>query len=185
MNANLEEDKKLIKQYLNGSQDSFNELYQKYKRQLYSYLNKMLPGQSSLVDDLFQKTWVKIIANLEKYKCQQKFLAWAMRISHNIAIDHFRKEKNFANAEEFDVDRNDYGNHKNEPWREMADDELRKILAIALGKLSLEQREVFLLRQKGVSFKEIAKIQSGSINTVLARMQYAMKKLKSIVKNKV
>ncbi len=185
MKTELEQDEDLIKRYLDGDQSSFNELYLKYKRQLYSYLNKMLPGQASLVDDLFQKTWVKIIANLEKYKSQQKFLAWAMRIAHNIAIDHFRKEKNFAYAEEFDVDRNDYGNNKNEPWREMADDELRKILANALGELSLEQREVFLLRQKGVSFKEIAGMQKGSINTVLARMQYAMKKLKSVVKKRL
>jgi RNA polymerase sigma-70 factor (ECF subfamily) len=40
------------------------------------------------------------------------------------------------------------------------------------------QREVFMLRLDKISFKEIAEIQNCSINTVLARMQYAMKNLK-------
>jgi RNA polymerase sigma-70 factor (ECF subfamily) len=44
----------------------------------------------------------------------------------------------------------------------------------------VEQREVFWLRmQGGLSFKEIAKVQKCSINTALARMQYALSKLRN------
>jgi RNA polymerase sigma-70 factor (ECF subfamily) len=54
----------------------------------------------------------------------------------------------------------------------------------AVQTLSPEQKEVFLLRMYGnVSFKEIAKIQNCSINTCLARMQYALGKLRSILKD--
>ena len=53
----------------------------------------------------------------------------------------------------------------------------------AVQTLSPEQKEVFLLRMYGnVSFKEIAGIQKCSINTCLARMQYALTKLRSILK---
>jgi RNA polymerase sigma factor (sigma-70 family) len=49
----------------------------------------------------------------------------------------------------------------------------------AAAQLPLEQREVFWLRmQADLSFKEIAKIQKCSINTALARMQYAVSKLR-------
>mgnify|MGYP001824644086 CR=1 FL=1 len=52
----------------------------------------------------------------------------------------------------------------------------------AVETLSPEQKEVFLLRMYGnVSFKEIAKLQKCSINTCLARMQYALGKLRSIL----
>ena len=54
----------------------------------------------------------------------------------------------------------------------------------ALEDLSLEQKEVFILRMyEKMSFKEISKIQKCSINTCLARMQYALSKLKEILKD--
>jgi RNA polymerase sigma-70 factor (ECF subfamily) len=40
---------------------------------------------------------------------------------------------------------------------------------------------VFLLRQNGVAFKEIAEIQKCSLNTAIGRMQYAMKNLQKIL----
>ena len=52
-----------------------------------------------------------------------------------------------------------------------------------MARLSPEQKAVFLLRMYGnTSFKEIAKIQNCSINTCLARMQYALAKLRSILR---
>ncbi|MBS1452142.1 MAG: RNA polymerase subunit sigma-24, partial [Lentisphaeria bacterium] len=53
--------------------------------------------------------------------------------------------------------------------------------AEAVGKLPVEQREVFLLLQQELAFKEIAEIQGCSINTVLGRMQYAMKSLRRLI----
>ena len=57
-------------------------------------------------------------------------------------------------------------------------EELEKAISSAVKKLSPEMKEVFLLRRENVSFKEIARIQGSSINTVLARMQYALKNLR-------
>ena len=57
-------------------------------------------------------------------------------------------------------------------------EELEKAISAAMGKLSPELREVFLLRRENISFREIAQIQKCSINTALARMQYALKNLR-------
>jgi len=57
--------------------------------------------------------------------------------------------------------------------------ELGLRIEAAAARLPLEQREVFWLRmQADLSFKEIAKVQNCSINTALARMQYAVSKLR-------
>ena len=48
----------------------------------------------------------------------------------------------------------------------------------AVAELPSDQREVFLLRQKDVPFKDIAAMQDCSINTVLGRMHYAVNKLR-------
>ena len=65
------------------------------------------------------------------------------------------------------------------PQEEIVNSETFEAISIAIGKLPLEQREVFLLRQQDLSFKEIAIIQQCSINTALARMQYALKFLRT------
>ena len=50
-----------------------------------------------------------------------------------------------------------------------------------VAQLPDEQREVFLLRQQGMSFKEIAAIQQCSLNTALGRMHYAVQKLRQLL----
>ncbi len=172
-------DNYLIKAYLNGNADAFTELYERYKRQVYSFLLKMLAEKNSAVDDLFQQIWIKTLKNLHRYHNQDRFLAWLLSIARNTALDYFRRQKrNYIFSE---LDRDDTPEVENtsqeEPWRDMDRAELLDAVEAALECLSPEQREVFTLRQDGLSFKEIAEIHKCSINTALARMQYAMKNL--------
>ncbi len=172
-------DEALIKGFLSGKAEDFNVLYGRYKRQLYSYLNRLVPGQHALADDLFQQTWLKALDQLPRYENRQKFLAWLMRIAHNLAMDHYRSLKSAgvqASSEEVD-DKIFKGS--DEPWREMDCGELGEALDFAMEQLPPELREVFLLRQDGIAFKEIAEIQNCSINTTLSRMQYALRKLRN------
>ena len=91
----MEDDGVLIQAYLAGDVSAFDTLYARYKRPLYAYLNRMT-GNHALADDLFQQTWLRVIKKLEKYESKQKFFAWLTMIAHNLAIDHFRKEKTSA-----------------------------------------------------------------------------------------
>jgi RNA polymerase sigma-70 factor (ECF subfamily) len=53
-------------------------------------------------------------------------------------------------------------------------------VARAVLELPDEQREVFLMRTlSDMPFKEVARVQRVSINTALARMQYALSKLRA------
>jgi RNA polymerase sigma-70 factor (ECF subfamily) len=169
----------LIKGYLSGSGKDFEELYDRYKKMLYGYLNNMLPQQQSIVDDIFQQTWLKVVEKLPEYRCSNRFSAWLFRIAHNLAIDHFRRNKKFVNQLELDSeDAPDLPDKEKLVWDRMDRADFERALEQVLGTLQDGQREVFMLRIDKISFKEIAEIQNCSINTVLARMQYAMKNLK-------
>ena len=170
-------DSELIRSFLAGELSAFEALYERYKKQLYSYLHRLLPGQHALVDEIFQQTWIKVINQLHGYRDNQKFLAWIIRISHNLAIDHFRRTKN-EESSDFESDRNPLlSEEKYEPWKNIDRQELGGIIEKCIAKLPADQREVFLLRQEDIGFKEIAKIQKCSINTALGRMQYAVRNL--------
>ena len=181
-NGQERDDQELIREYLAGSDESFNVLYERYKSLLYGYLNRLLGGDSACADDLFQQTWIRAVDQLGRYEDRQQFSAWLLRIAHNLAIDHFRKSGRLSQVEVVSLDEPESGievsGTNDEPWRAMHREELEKAIAEAVKKLAPELREVFLLRREDVPFKEIARIQNSPINTVLARMQYALKNLR-------
>ena len=64
--------------------------------------------------------------------------------------------------------------------------EQAQLLARALVELPEEQREVVLLRLKaGLKFRDIAKLQQTSINTVLSRYRYGLERLRSVLDGEV
>jgi RNA polymerase sigma-70 factor (ECF subfamily) len=64
--------------------------------------------------------------------------------------------------------------------------EQAKLLAQAVAELPDEQREVVLLRLKaGLKFRDIAKLQQTSINTVLSRYRYGLERLRSLLDGEV
>ncbi|NOY80971.1 MAG: sigma-70 family RNA polymerase sigma factor [Kiritimatiellaeota bacterium] len=174
MDLNEASDGCLIEAYRSGNEKAFEALYNRYRRQLFSYLNRVLPGRGALVDDLYQQTWLRIIESLPAYREEQKFLSWAFRIAHNLAVDNFRRE---ARREEVEIDER-IADETDPPWSRMDREALKGLLAEAIQDLPEDQREVLLLRQQGIAFKEIARIQGVSINTVLGRMHYAVRKLR-------
>lgn len=175
----------LIQGYLAGNETDFETLYYRHHKRLYGYLNNLLPGRSAEVDDLFQQTWLRVIAQLPKYREQGFFAAWLFRIGHNLMIDRLRRSRKDRLL--IELDREDMPEIEappgEEPWRMVDEIELKGVIGEALQGLPLEQREVFLLRNDNLPFKEIAEIQQCSINTALARMQYALKNLKNHLRN--
>lgn len=169
----------LIKAYLKGNSKAFDILYYRYRKQLYGYLHNLLRGSSIDVDDIFEETWLKVIDKLPKYTDDGRFSAWLFRLAHNIFIDHIRKKRNryFQSIDQEETPELPTPDH-HRPEEELANRELAEAIEDAVGKLSTEQKEVFLLRQQELSFKEIADIQKCSLNTVLSRMHYAIKNLK-------
>ena len=173
-------DRELVGAYLGGDARAFDQLYERYRRPLYGYLNQLVPGRAALADDLFQQTWVKVLDALPRSQDQQKFIGWMFRIAHNLAMDNFRTSG--TGRGEGDVALEEIEEviaHEGMDAAELvADGELRAALAEVIGRLGPEQKEVLLLRQQGIPFKEIAEIQKTSINTVLGRMHYAVQNIR-------
>ncbi len=150
------------------------------------YVNKFVKDED-LSKDIAQEVLIKIWDALESGKYQENwsFYSWAMRIAHNYTIDYFRNNK----KKWIHIPLSDYI----ENWKEqhpqdlsiedaIIKQEVENQLWIAIPKLPIEQREVIKLRiYDWLSFKEIAKMTSVSINTCLWRYRYAHKNLSKIL----
>jgi len=182
-------DYELIKQFMNGSQPSIEELITRYKSKVYTYILLMVKNQQ-LAEDLFQETFIKVIQSLKmnKYKDKGKFVSWIIRIAHNLVIDHFRKEKqiNTCNNEDYEADLFNSSKFSAKNIEQLiVHDQIIKDVRKLIDELPDDQREVVMLRHYGqLSFKEIAEQTDVSINTALGRMRYALINMRKMIEEK-
>jgi len=177
------DDANLLSAYRNGNAEALGKLVEKYKGPLYGFIYKFSEGRED-ADEVFQEVWVRAIKNMNRYR-QKSLLSWLFRIAHNLMIDRIRRrrpEYSFDTPVSSDgLALSDHlASDRIGPDGETGGRDLGLRIEAAAEKLPPDQREVFWLRmQADLSFKEIAKIQKCSINTALARMQYALSKLRN------
>ena len=183
-------DEQLIRGYLNGNDNCFEQLLKRHKIKIFTYI-VLTVKQRDVAEDIFQDVFLKVINTMNKgnYNEEGKFIQWAMRIAHNMVMDYFRLGKqmqfvdNADNEDEESVDVfrllvNDEKNAEEKIVSEESAEEIRTMI----GKLRDEQREVVLMRHYGkMSFKEIAAMTNVNLNTCLGRMRYAVRSLREMM----
>ena len=184
MRASLS-DRDLIRAYREGDERAFETLLNRYQSGVFSKI-VFVVRDHEVANDLFQDTWIKVVKVLKsgKYVEEGKFGPWVMRIAHNAAIDHFRrnrKRRMVRPTDEFDIFdtlAHDAPNAMDTMVQEEVLAELRQLIPA----LPEEQREVVKMRlEQQYSFKEIAEETGVSINTALGRMRYALINIRRMV----
>ena len=181
-------DKELIQSYLDGNEKSFEILLNRHREKIYTSIYLFVKDRDQ-ADDIFQEVFIKIIKTLRKgkYNHEGKFLQWAMRISYNLCVDHFRRSKRRTKVSPtetfdiFDVLEHKDDNMEQKIMKSQTHDKVRKLVDM----LPDEQREVVILRHYAdMSFKEIAALTNVSINTALGRMRYALINIRKLMEEK-
>ena len=180
-------DKVLVQNFLVGDNKSFEILLNRHKSRVFAFIMSKVKNRD-ISEDIFQDTFIKVINSLQKgkYNEEGKFLPWMMRISHNLVIDHFRKESKMRKIRpnsEFDIfDVIDDGNKNQEEI--MIRSQVHSDLKILIEQLPDEQKEVLKMRYfEELSFKEISDLTDSSINTALGRMRYALINIRKLADN--
>ncbi len=184
-------DQQLISHYLDGNEKAFEELLSRHKGRVYTSIYLLVKDQE-LAEDIFQDVFIKIINTLRsgKYNHEGKFVQWAMRIAHNMCVDHFRRlqrrpmASGGSSSDSFDVFNIIPSGDENVEQLIMKSQTHERIRAL-VDALPAEQREVVVLRHfADMSFKEISHLTRVSINTSLGRMRYALINIRRMVEEK-
>ncbi|MDX1471113.1 MAG: sigma-70 family RNA polymerase sigma factor [Flavobacteriaceae bacterium] len=188
MKQELISDAVLVKNYINGNENSLSILIHRHKQKIYSFIYSKVYDRD-VTEDIFQDTFIKVIRNLklQKYNEEGKFLPWVMRIAHNLVIDHFRKNSRmpkFDNAGEFNIF-SVLGDPSLNAERRMIKEQVDSDVRSLIDELPEDQKDVLIMRMyKDMSFKEISENTGVSINTALGRMRYALINLRKIIEKK-
>lgn len=181
-------DEELIKLYLEGNAKAFSELITKHHNKIYTSICLLIKDKY-LAEDIFQDVFVKIIDALTagRYNEEGKFLPWAMRIAHNMCVDHFRKIKKaplIKTSENYDIFEV-LGFSENTIEDNISKREKVDKVRVLIDRLPKDQRETIILRHYAeLSFKEIAALTNCSINTALGRMRYGLLGLRKMIDEK-
>jgi len=177
-------DQQLVSAFLSGDSLSIERLIIRHKDKVFGFIMSKVKDVD-LANDIFQEVFIKVINKLRegRYNEEGKFIAWVMRISHNMVIDHFRREarvKMIRPNDEYDIF-NTLGEEAECTEDDMVRSQVFNDLKQLIRYLSDEQREVLEMRYyAGMTFKEISEECDISINTALGRMRYALMNLRKL-----
>lgn len=153
-----------------GDDEAFSVLVRRYGRPLYSFIQRYHPDRDDC-DDLFQETWMRVLANLHRFEPGRRFSTWLFQIALNQCRDLARKRAVRV--------RYRAGPGVMEKERRTADveeqAEARKVLE-AVKELPVTLREVLLLRYyNGFSEAETSEILGCPTGTVKSRLHQAVR----------
>lgn len=177
------EDTLLIWRFKSGDGAALARIYDKYRVPLLRMATGLL-NREHLAEDIVHDVFLRLARSPEKVRLSgnlRSFLATCV-------VNRVRNSNRSVRRQECDTTlAGVFGAGEDcgpEPW--LIASERRTALNEALAGLPYEQREVVVLHLQGqMKFREIAKSQNVSINTVQSRYRYGLEKLRSLLDGEV
>lgn len=182
-----EADEALMLRYQQGEVRAFEILLTRHRKPVFNFILRFVQNRE-LAEDLLQEAFLRVIRSAANYKRQAKFTTWLYTIARNLCVDQSRRAKH-RKAQSLDAKLSTsdgsgtlldvVAGDELPSDRTLVSKEIHQKLHAALGELSEEQREVFLMREfLDMPFKQISDVVGVPENTVKSRMRYALQKLR-------
>jgi RNA polymerase sigma-70 factor (ECF subfamily) len=171
--SNPSSDLLLARRAAAGQAEAWDELIDLYGGRLYN-LALHFAGSREEAEDLTQEIFLRLYQNLRQYRGDCPLASWALRLSRNLCIDHYRKarreRRTSAVPEEILAQMPAADDVQAEAQRR---EEVQAVYG-ALSELSEESAEVVLLRDlQGWTMEEISAYLGVPLGTIKSRLHRA------------
>lgn len=169
-------EKEIIKSFINGSEEAFNKLVNKYQQKIYWHARRML-GNHIDADEVTQEVLIVMYKKLHTFKFDSSLYTWLFSITSRRSLN-FIKKRNIRKI--FSLDSADTTQWKSEDdiVNDLENKEKLNKLEKVLQSLPSKQREVFILRNfEQLSYQEISEITGKSVGGLKANYFHALKKI--------
>jgi RNA polymerase sigma factor (sigma-70 family) len=165
-------DEDLMILYRDDSMAAFEVLYQRYNERVYAYLHHKIDDRGA-VDDVFQKTFMKLHSSRERFKGDVAFNKWIFTICKSELIDYFRRQtRELKRSQSLPMELNVEQNY--EQSGKLADNERIANL------LSRDEQRILSLRyDEDLEFQEIGEkigLSAGSVRKRVSRIIAKLRK---------
>ena len=183
-------EQKLIARSQQGDTSAFNQLVLCHQQVVYNTVFRLL-GDYDAAADVTQEAFISAFRAIHTYRGKSLFRTWLLRISTNLACDHWRRvQRRPSESLEAIVDEEESrtsplieslaqtGPDSN-PEENLLTQELQQLIQCGLQELSLDQRTVIVLCDiEGLSYEEIAQATRTTLGTVRSRLSRARGRLR-------
>jgi RNA polymerase sigma factor (sigma-70 family) len=173
------EDKVLIWKFKSGSSDALCRIYEKYRKDLLR-LAAILSNNASDAEDIVHDVLVSFAQSARTLKLSGNLKSFLLTCVANRA-----RNKNRSNQRRQAVGLDEakfVASQSKTPEQWMIQSEELKRWSSIMAQLPYEQREAVILHLRaGMKFRQIAKSQGVSVNTIKGRYRYGLNKLRSIL----
>jgi RNA polymerase sigma-70 factor (ECF subfamily) len=182
-------DEEAIRGVLTGNRDAFAVLVERYQGRAFRLALRVLRNEES-ARDAVQDAFLKAYSALSRFQGRSSFYTWLYRLVMNQCLDMKRRDKSDRHVEWEDGGTGETGavarlppevaGVRFAPAASLMRKELRQRLAEAIERLPEGPRETLILREvDGFSYAEIAETQKIPKGTVMSRLHYARKQLRT------
>ena len=176
-------DEVLVWRLNRGSREALCRIYQRYKDDLLSLASTLL-YDSSCAEDVVHDVFVGFTESARRFRLNGSLKGYLAVCVANRArnINRIKGRHQTVGLDEATSAASD----SKQPDRLAVSDEQAQRLNSCLEQLPYDQREVIVLHlQYGIKFREIAKSQNISINTIQSRYRYGLDKLRSLLNDEM
>ncbi len=171
-------DYELIKTCLSGHQDAFAVIVTRYKKLVYNVIYNCTGGHRE-TDDLSQEVFLKVYKSLGRYNPDYKFATWVMKITTNVCIDWFGRNKNESVTSDALTQVSDSRSNPEEQY--LRNEDLGWIRKAISGLPEKYRIPVVLFHQQGLSYKELEEILNQPETVIKNRLYRARLMLRDVL----
>ncbi|MHC4089142.1 MAG: RNA polymerase sigma factor [Planctomycetota bacterium] len=177
-------DNDLIARIRGGDAAAFEQLVQRWDRQVYG-LAYRVTGDAEEASDVRQMAFLRTYSALGSFNGRAAFSTWLYRVVLNLCRDRLRsRQVRVRHAEAISARQDKAGGEAPSCEGEHEQQELIRQVADAVGSLPEVEREVVVLRHyQGLTFGQIAEVLAAPVSTVKSRMSRALASLRGRLKD--
>ncbi len=165
----------------------FTLCYNKYKAKVFNFTLKMV-NDRDIAEDIVQDVFLKLYVNFPLIKNKNSIIFWIFKTTRNLIYTYYREKQKLEkliSIEDEDGETIEIGSNE-DLLQNYELKELKQIVQIALEKIPVEQKEIFLLKEYGeLSYKEIAQLLNIDEELVKGRLFKARNKLIKILAKRI
>ena len=187
------DDRALIERAQSGDRDAFEELVQRYDRDVLRIALNILHKPED-ARDVYQEAFLKVYKNLHRFRFECSFYTWIYRIVTNVCLDHLRRRSSRPedhapepalraggeNSSGDFFDRQQEQSAASNPERRLMGLEIGRRISTALDQLTPRERMVFEMKHyQGLKLRAIGEVLGTTEETVKNSLFRATRKLRA------
>ncbi len=168
---------------IHDDQKAFSEFFDYYHSKLIKFAHLYVPNYNQS-EEIVSEVLIKLLKKRKELHKIEKFEGYLFTMVKNQSLNFLKQNKKKLNHLSLENLEDFFSTERIDPYEKYLESELRELLIKTIEKLPPKRQMVFkLIKDEGMSQKEVAELMDLSIRTVEAHLKLAVKDVREKISN--